>query len=154
MADTSLVGIVIDHAGFPAVDTQQRALATVGVDRVVVLAPLTTEDWHYELRDTFSQAGGVAVTGLHAFGLTAHAVLSALSELFDAGQRLVVVDADIDTARDEAAARGITAVIAAINDGGLIRTRAILDSLVAGDTKSPPKARFVSVDDYARATAR
>lgn len=157
MPEALLLGIAIEYAGFPPVPDQVTALRGAGANRVLTLSPMTSEDWFYRLRDVFVEAehagGGVAVTALQAFGLTAHDVLGALGEVVEKGLRLVVVDASLDTAADESVLRGISAVISAVDEGGLIRTRAILDSLVPGDTKSPPKARLVDADDFARVTS-
>ncbi len=155
MSDAVLIGVAIDYAGFPPVADQVTVLSAAGASKVVTLSPMTSEDWYYQLHGIFDEAGsggGLAVTGLQAFGLTAHDVLAALADVVNSGLRLVVVDADIDTAADAAALRGISAVIAAVDEGGLIRTRAIIDSLVPGETKSPPKARMVDAADYVRAT--
>lgn len=154
MTASTLVGIVVDHSGFAPVADQRQALASAGAERVSVLAPMTAEDWHYALQEALAEASGVAVVALQAFGLTAHAVLAELAEVVERDLRLVVVDAGIDTASDPAALRGIAAVIAAVDEGGLIRTRAIIDSIVPGETKSPPKARSVAVEEYERAIAR
>lgn len=157
MSDSLLIGIAIDYAGFAPVPQQETALRGAGAERIVTLSPMTAEDWHYRLRDAFDEAGpegGIVVTALQAFGLTAHDVLGALAEVVSRRLRLVVVDAALDTSADEAALRGISAVISAVDEGGLIRTRAIIDSLVPGETKSPPKARLVDAADYERVTTK
>ena len=146
MTETNCVGVAVDYSGFPSVSEQTAALSAAGAAEIVTISPMTMEDWHYRLREAIAAAPGVVVTALQAFGLSAAEILGALDELLTRGARLIVVD----PALDEAAVRALAAVIAAVDEGGLIRTRAIIDSLVPGDTKSPPKARFVDAESFRR----
>lgn len=150
---SGLIGIVLDHAGFAPVEQQQSDFAAAGITATATVAHMTAEDWHYRVLTVIEGAEhGVAVAGLHAFGLTTRAILDLLTEVLDRGVRLVVLQPDLDTAEDAVAVRALRAIISAVDQAGLIRTRAILDSLSTGETKSPPKARFVDRSDFERVT--
>ncbi|MGO1315727.1 MAG: recombinase family protein [Cellulomonadaceae bacterium] len=159
MSQHRLVGIVVDHVGFPDLLTQCEQLVRAGVDALDqhVLAPMTMEDWRAALDGVLDALGAgdvVVVPALHALGVSAHDLLTSLRGLAARGTQLVVTSTGLDTRTDGTFWTSATAIVTAVDAGQDARTRALLDS-VARDprAKTPPKARAVDAASYQRALA-
>lgn len=156
MPGSRLIGVVVDHEGLDAAAVQSEALEDAGATSVIVIAPMTSEDWFYKLRDAVAEAepgDAIAVTRLHHLGLSVYELFANLGTILGQGLGLVVLDPALDSRSDPAVAATLSAVLQAADEGGLVRVKGILAGVDPHETKSPPKARLVDAELYRKAAS-
>lgn len=137
--------IVVDRTGFEPVAAQRERLASA--DSLVVVAPLTAEDWHAGVERVVTAAehgDTIAVAALHALAPNGAGIVDAVARIGALGLELVAVDDEVDTREDPGflAAAGLLA--GAAEHAAEAGARRLLETAAARPAGvSPPQALYV-----------
>ncbi|WP_028245326.1 recombinase family protein [Pseudoclavibacter soli] len=148
------IGLTVEHPELLSAAEQQAAIEGAGIDQRASIAPRTSEDWHYRLREVLDQAAAgdtLVIASLSVLGFGAVALLDALQAIADAEVGLVCAEDGIDTAADETFLTHVSQLNRAIDAGRLVQARALIAQAAHRGAVTPPKARLVDRAAWERA---
>lgn len=143
------VALIVDHPLLTSVDEQRSLAQAEGAARAVEIAPRTSEDWHYRLREALaelSEGDAVIVTSLISLGLTSDQLFDGLSAVADAKLGFVSIAEGINTIEDDVFLQHVGVLGEAIDAGRLVQARELIARAEQRDTVSPPKAEFIDAE--------
>lgn len=138
-------GIIVVHSGHDSSGEQRKALEG-SVDEVIQIAPMTSEDWHYQLEDAVKDLGDgdqIHVQALHYLGGGLAAIARTVADFAHRGIDIV---AGGESCEENGIAAGATALTAADNAAARARVAHLAEIARSRRNATPPKCIFVPED--------